>query len=234
MRPTVRDIRRFPVKSTGGERLENARVDKRGLVGDRGWAIYDADEKMASGKNTRRLRRMDPVFDVTSRMVDGARVPQIQVGSSPWLDAGSVDADDVVSAHMGQPVHLKPERDIAHFDDGQVSLLGTASLTALGALSNEGPVDARHFRTNLLLDTIEPWVEESWTGRTLRIGDVVLRVVGQVERCRTINLAQDGAKANRRLLKTVGVHRNMRLGVYADVVDPGTLQLGDEIIVDFT
>lgn len=208
-------------------------MDRRGLVGDRGWAIYDADEKMASGKNTRRFRRMDPVFDVTSRMVDGARVPQIQVGSSLWLDAGSVDADDLVSAHMGHPVRLKPERDIAHFDDGQVSLLGTASLSALGALLDESAVDARHFRTNLLLDTAEPWVEEAWIGQILRIGDVVLRVVGQVQRCRTINLAQDGAKAHHRILKTVGVHRNMRLGVYADVVEPGTLHFGDEIILDF-
>lgn len=231
MTPTLRDLRRFPVKSTGGEGLLRAGVDARGLVGDRGWAIYDADGKMASGKNTLRFRRMDAVFDLSSRIVPGASGPEIRIGSGEWIAAGLPGADEAASRHIGRPVRLKAERDTIHFDGGQVSLLGSASLEALGALLGQNPVDPRHFRTNLVLDTSDAWVEETWIGQTLRIGGVVLRVTERIERCRTIDLAQDGAAASPRLVKAVGEGRDMCVGVYADVIESGTLTVGDEVVV---
>ena len=39
--PTVVDIRRYPVKSMGGESLSEAALDERGLVGDRWFAVCD-------------------------------------------------------------------------------------------------------------------------------------------------------------------------------------------------
>jgi uncharacterized protein YcbX len=56
------EIRRYPIKSLLGERLSTVEVDQRGLVGDRLWAVRDADGKLGSGKNTRRFRRMPGLF----------------------------------------------------------------------------------------------------------------------------------------------------------------------------
>jgi uncharacterized protein YcbX len=51
---TVAQLARYPVKSMAGERLGEATVEHRGLVGDRGWAVYTADGGIGSGKRTRR------------------------------------------------------------------------------------------------------------------------------------------------------------------------------------
>lgn len=55
---TIERIWRYPIKSTGGELLGEAAVDARGLVGDRLYAVRDAEGKFGSGKSTRRFRRM--------------------------------------------------------------------------------------------------------------------------------------------------------------------------------
>jgi uncharacterized protein YcbX len=58
---TVAELWRHPVKSMGGERLAAARAGLRGLAGDRGWAIVDAETgHVASAK---RPRRWGPLLD---------------------------------------------------------------------------------------------------------------------------------------------------------------------------
>ena len=68
---TVPAIRRYPVKSMGGEALERVELDARGLVGDRAYAVVDGDGKLSSGKDSRRFRRRDQVFSYAAD--DGGR-----------------------------------------------------------------------------------------------------------------------------------------------------------------
>ena len=46
----VAQLARYPVKSMAGERLGEATVEHRGLVGDRGWAVYTADGASAAAR----------------------------------------------------------------------------------------------------------------------------------------------------------------------------------------
>jgi uncharacterized protein YcbX len=111
-----------------------------------------------------------------------------------------------------------------------VSLVGTATLRELGALCGlDVPVDPRHLRVNLVVETAEPFEEEGWLGREVRLGEVVLRPVARIERCRMVDLEQVGLPALRGLLKVVGAERGMCAGVYADVVEPGVLHEGDQV-----
>ena len=223
-------IWRFPVKSMAGESLEAVEVDERGLVGDRAWAVYDTDGRLASGKNTRRFRRMDPVFGVAARTV-GDTVELVFPGGRIAL-AGESAADLALSDHFGEEVELGPEADVPHQDAGQVSVVGTATLRALAALSGLAePVDPRHLRTNLVVETDEPFVEESWLGRKLAVGGVRLRPLERIERCRMVDIEQVGLPAIQGLLKAVGAHRDLCAGVYADVVEPGRLAVGDRLEV---
>lgn len=55
----VSDIRRYPVKSMLGERIERARLAENGVVGDRAYALVDAETgKVVSVKRPKRWGRM--------------------------------------------------------------------------------------------------------------------------------------------------------------------------------
>ncbi len=222
------EVWRFPVKSMAGERLASVEVDTRGLVGDREWAVYDEEGRLASGKRTNRFRRMDEVFSLAARTVDDH--VEVLLPDGRQVVAGEGAADLALSDHFGEEVELAPEADIAHQDAGQVSLVGTATLRELGILCGlDGPVDPRHLRANLVVETAEPFVEEGWLGREVHAGEVVLRVVERIERCRMVDLEQVGLPALGGLLRVVGAERDLCAGVYADVVEPGVVHEGDRL-----
>ncbi|SES07123.1 hypothetical protein SAMN05216199_1852 [Pedococcus cremeus] len=222
------ELWRFPVKSMAGERLTSVEVDDRGLVGDREWAVYDEEGRLASGKRTNRFRRMDEVFTLSARTVDDH--VEVLLPDGRQVVAGEGPADLALSDHFGEEVELAPEADIAHQDAGQVSLVGTATLRELGTMCGlDEPVDPRHLRANLVVETAEPFEEEGWVDREVRAGQVVLRVVERIERCRMVDLEQVGLPALGGLLKVVGAERDLCAGVYADVVESGAIAEGDQL-----
>lgn len=215
-------IRRYPVKAMGGEWLDEVPVDRRGLRGDRAWAVVDADGRLAAAKDSRRFRRRDAVFDYAAATTAGGVVVRREEWS--W-DAGDPALDVDLSARMAAEVRLLPEGDVSHFDDQPVSLVGTATLDHL-ARTQGVDADPRRFRTNLVVETEEPFVEESW-GR-LAIDDVELEVVGAVPRCRATTIAQDGVAPEPDMLRVLA-DRDVCLCAYAQVVAPGTLRTGAQV-----
>ena len=119
-------IRRYPVKSMGGEPLDSVEIDRRGLAGDRWFAVVDQDGKLASGKNGRRFRRRDAVFEHGARTLPTGDV-EVTDGRSTWL-VGTPTLDDSLSAAMGAAVEVRRETAVSHQDSGQVSLVGSATL----------------------------------------------------------------------------------------------------------
>ncbi len=91
--------------------------------------------------------------------------------------------------------------------------------------------DPRRLRANLVLGADEPFVEETWVGRDLEVGGVRLRVVGGVPRCRMVDLRQDGVEPGARWLGPLARERDLSLAVYADVVRPGRIGVGDVVRV---
>src|SRR5947209_4271897 len=49
----------FPVKSTSGQSVTAAALTERGVLHDREWAVYTADGGIASGKTSRRFRKVE-------------------------------------------------------------------------------------------------------------------------------------------------------------------------------
>jgi uncharacterized protein YcbX len=229
--PTVAELRRHPVKSMGGESLPELDLDSRGVVGDRLWALVDESGKLASGKHSHRFRRIDEVFEFSASWTGNGGAPVLHGPVADGLPADDPAAGEQLSAYVGFAVHLVREGATHHQDAGEVvSLVGTASLAALGRLLGDaGPVDWRRFRSNVLVETTTPWEEEAWVGRGLRLGSAELEVTERVERCRMVDIAQQGLPAHGRVLTTLGAHRDVCLAVYADVAQPGTVRVGDEV-----
>jgi uncharacterized protein len=229
---TVASLWRYPVKSLLGERRESLRLDRRGVVGDRLFAVCDEADKFGSGKTTRRFRRMDGLFrfravyegdDGDTPLItfpDGA----ILGGTDPAIHARLTDL-------LGIPVRLAREAGVSHFDDGPIHLVTTASLRALGALLAQDDVDEQRFRPNIVIETGgEGFQEDGWEGRELLLGDEVrLRVTTRTERCVMVDLDQADLRAEPRALRTLAQARDACLGVYADVLALGVLRRGDQV-----
>jgi uncharacterized protein YcbX len=226
--PSVVSLRRYPVKSMGGESLATVDFDPRGIAGDRAYAVRDADGRLASGKNTRRMVRRDGIFAFAARTEGG--VVTVADGAGPLGVAGDPDLDAALTEELGADVTVAPETDVRHFDDGSVSIIGTATLDWC-ARELAADADPRRLRVNIVIQTSEPFEEEGWIGSTLALGTARLTPVERIERCRTIDLAQDGVAGPTRWLKQLGERRDLRLAVYCDVATPGVVSVGDAVTV---
>lgn len=225
---TVQQLWRYPVKSLVGEELAAAEVDRRGLRGDRSWALHDADGRIGSGKSTRRFRRMDGLLML--RAAYDGDVPVLRLPDGRVLRGAGPATDAALSAYVGRPVSLAPEGEVPHHDDGPVHLVTTSGLRAV-ADAHGAAVDVRHFRPNVVLDTGEEagFPEDGWLGRTLEVGDALLEVVAPMPRCVMVTMAQVGLDGDAGLLGTVTDRHGMDFGVLAEVRRPGRLGIGDAV-----
>ena len=222
------DLRRYPVKSLVGEALERVEVDARGLRGDRLWCVRDPDGKLGSGKSSRRFRAMDGLLSLRARY-DGD-VPVIDLPDGRAVRGDDAGVHDALSALVGRPVTLSHEAEVSHFDDGPVHLVTAASLAALGDALGE-PVEVRRFRPNLVVDTggAPGYEEDTWLGRRVAVGEVVLGIEAFMPRCVMVTMPQVGLAAEPRLLHTVTAANDGHLGVLAEVLVPGSVAVGDDV-----
>jgi uncharacterized protein YcbX len=224
---------RYPIKSTGGERLRSAEVDERGLVGDRLYAVRDGQGKFGSGKNTRRFRRMDGLLHLGSRYPHGCAQPElIDPHGRPVADPTAY-----LRTYLGRDdVELAREGDISHFDQLPLSVLTTATLDWIRAEIPDVPIDERRFRPNVLLRTppgTPPFVEDEWIGRKARTEDgLCVEFVRASERCVMTNQAQQDLPHSPLILRTIARAHDNRLDMLARVVTPGTARVGDSVVLE--
>ncbi|MGO4459845.1 MOSC domain-containing protein [Streptomyces sp. M-16] len=224
---------RYPIKSTGGERLRGAEVDGRGLVGDRLYAVRDGEGRFGSGKNTRRFRRMDGLLHLSSRYPEGSGRPElIDPQGRPVADPTAY-----LRTYLGRDdVELAREGGISHFDQLPLSVLTTATLDWIRAEIPGVPVDERRFRPNVLLRTppgTPPFVEDEWAGRTAHAGDgLCVEFVRSSERCVMTNQAQRDLPHSPLVLKTIARAHDNRLDMLAGILTPGTVRVGDPLVLE--
>lgn len=221
----VEQLWRYPVKSLRGERLDHVEVETRGFRHDRRWAVTDPDGKLGSGKSSERFRKMPGLLELSAAMDGDVPVLTFPDGTALRGDEGDLDAR--LSEHVGRAVRLLAEDGVPHHDDGPVQLVTRASLDELGrALGHPAPVP--RFRPNLVVaGAAEPFVERSWVGRTVTVGEVVLRVEDVTPRCVMVTQAQADLPEDRDVLRTVHAVNAGELGIWCTVVRPGTIHAGD-------
>lgn len=225
---SVASLARYPVKSLRGERVDELALEGRGAVGDRAWAVYTADGGIGSGKNSRRFRHVDGLLDWSAR-VEGAQVV-LRSPAGREAQAGSAEADALLSEALGQPLSVRREADVSHFDDSPLHAVTTSSHRALESWLG-GPVDLRRFRANLVLDVDgSAFVDARWIGRTIRVGDAaVLSIPAAMPRCVMVNAASGELARDGRILKTLGEHTGTEFGVMVEVLRPGVVRQGDPV-----
>jgi uncharacterized protein YcbX len=220
----VIELRTFPVKSMRGERPSTVDIDPRGAVGDRLWAVRDADGKLGSGKNTRRFRRMPGLLDLRAR--PGDPVPTVALPDGRAFAADDPAGHAALSELLGRPVTIAREDAVRHHDEGAVSVITTAALRALPI-----DVEAERFRANVLVDV--PGVgfpEDDWLGSELHVGDgVILRPERPLTRCVMVDMAQGELGERHDVLRTVAARHDLTFGVWSSVVHSGRIRVGDAV-----
>ncbi len=118
-----------------------------------------------------------------------------------------------------------------YFDAFPLLLLSTSSLRTLQSRHPESRFDVRRFRPNVLIDTdnADGFPETAWTGKRLRIGNVVLSVTLACPRCVMTTHGFADLPKDPSVMRALVKDAGGALGVYATVEDPGTIRRGDAI-----
>jgi uncharacterized protein len=228
---SVERIGRYPVKSLRGEWCGSVSVISRGLEFDRAYALYGADGKIGSGKSTRRFRKMNNLL--ASRSWVGDQAVLVDIGDGETRTVGSPDLDAALSRLVGEDVTVRGEAETPHKDEAALHLVTTASLRWVQGLDDGFEGAAERFRPNLIIDVgVEGKPEDQWVGRTLRIGGCELHITKPTERCVMITQQQQDLPFRPGILSSLVTASEGNLGVYAEVMQPGVIRLGDLVSLD--
>jgi len=144
-----------------------------------------------------------------------------------WPDMEGLDHRDTVTDF--------PLPEGTFFDCAMVHLLTTATLDRLHQLYPQGRFEIPRFRPNIVVTPTSgemDFVENTWVGRELAIGDSVrLSITGPCIRCVMTTLAQGDLPRDPGILRTAAQHNKVSVGVYATVERGGMIRRGDAVKV---
>jgi MOSC domain-containing protein len=107
---SIDELWRFPVKSMRGEQLEQADVTVRGLVGDRAYALIDADSgKVVSAKSVKLFPHMlecQAAYSEPLGLGSGPSTIKIVLSDGTTVSSDSANMDSVLSDHFKRNVTL--------------------------------------------------------------------------------------------------------------------------------
>jgi uncharacterized protein YcbX len=228
--PHVTALYRYPVKGFTPEACEILTVlDEGRIAGDRVLGIRFASSGAVGNAwskkhefialvNTPGLARLKLRFDH-----DALRL-HISLANAVLVDEALDDngrkriaakLENYILQLDENPLYLHPERlplqivgdgIIARYQDseaGQITLHSRASLSAVAHALSDADLSELRFRSNIAIEGLEAWEEQSWIGRKICIGKVIFKVVAPKGRCLATQVNPDSGKRDLPVLKTL-------------------------------
>lgn len=253
----MRIVSRFSITPVKGMALHHpSRVDlgPAGIPGSRRFHLIDASGELWSGGAFGPLVRVRARYDLIAerltltfpggRVIDGDATA---VGAPVTTDfygrpvpgrevAGPFT--EALSDFAGRPVTLiRCERDGDGVDVHPLSLISDASVRDLARRGGrDQALDARRFRMNIEIGGCEPYDEDTWHDRRLRVGEAIIRVVGPIPRCVVTTQGPETGERDWNTLAQIARYRpriagdgGLPFGVYARVEAPGGAAVGDDV-----
>jgi len=252
--PTVASLNVTPVKSTRLKQPAALRIEAYGAVGDRDFFFVDPAGRRFSASSKAPMQRVsvtrdDTADELTFRFPDGSSLTGPAAGDG---DALTVDFygravrahvvggpwEEALTAYAGRPTRLARADDPgAGTDVEPVTIVSLASVRELARRGGRSSLDPRRFRMTIELDGCDPHEEDTWAGRALRVGGVDLIVGEQVPRCVVTTLDPDTGERDFPTLSVISRYRGVPprtsppFGVYARVLTPGVVRVGDAVSI---
>jgi uncharacterized protein YcbX len=233
----VEALFRYPVKSMGGERLEEGNLGWHGLDGDRRLAFRRMDDRsgmpwLTAGKLPELLlfapqRRED---DAQENLPTHIRTPD-----GKEMPVFGEDLAHEVGRRYGAPVEMMHLRS-GIFDEAGISVIALDTVREIERLAGVSP-DVRRFRPNVVVRSLRsvPFQEDEWLGGVLSFGEgddgPAITVTMRDVRCSMLNLDPDSARPAPGMMKAVVRAHQNTAGIYGTVTRIGRLAVGQTILL---
>jgi uncharacterized protein len=116
---------------------------------------------------------------------------------------------------------------------GRVTLHGRGSLLALAAALGSAEVSELRFRSNIAVDGLGAWEEQSWVGRRVRLGGVEFEVIKPKFRCLATHANPDTGDRDQPILTTLTGVIGQEKPTFAVAILPtgagGKIHVGDPV-----
>ena len=246
----LQKIARYPIKSLSAEYLEQAElVPGQGLPNDRRFALAQGSTEFSPSEpkwlpktafltllRNERLALLDARFDEEDGHLTlfrgGRQVLSVDLMSPTGpLVLGQFIGSFLQEDLRGTPKLITAEsHNFADSRESYLSIINLASLEDLGQRILRQDVDERRFRANLIVSGAGPWEERGWVGEKMRLGETLLQVDEQIERCAATDVNPENGLRDLNIPKTLQrAYRQATFGVYAKVLEGGTIKSGDRL-----
>jgi uncharacterized protein YcbX len=169
-------------------------------------------------------------------------VPDVE-GADPRGRRDIVAEQKLGSAFFAEAGMESPVAAGAFFDLFPLTVLTTSTLDQLSKLQPDSNFDERRFRMNVIVETKdEGFVENDWLDRGLSLGETMqIHVTMPDTRCVMTTLAQDDLPRDNDIMRAMVQHNRLQVadagrfpcaGVYAVVQTPGSLRIGDNVMLN--
>lgn len=249
---TVARINTTPIKGTALHHPDEVQVAPTGIVGDRRFYLVDPMGELFTAFAHGPLVRVRATIEADRlrvRLPDGREIegPAAAEGEGVVTDfygrpvpGRAVDGPvaQALAAYAGRDVRLvRADEPNGGVDVEPITLVSQASVRDLERRGDhDGPLDARRFRMSFELAGCEPFEEDTWAGREVAVGEVIVAVAGPVPRCRVTNQDPLTGERDWNTLTQIARFRGripgdggLPFGVYARVVRPGRVRVGDVV-----
>lgn len=227
----VRQLARYPVKSMRGESLPATTLTLQGVPQDRRYAFVQAASRSSFPWLT--ARELPELLCYATSVVETSPHEVEVTVITPGGEKFPVDSPDlrrVLEARSGRELFLMHDAR-GSYDVAPISLISRQTIARIAEESGSKENPWR-FRPNLLvdLDGGAAFDELNWVGRIVRVGDSARIAITEADqRCMMITLDPASAKADPAVLRCVAQKHQQCAGVYATVLTPGDLRVGDTV-----
>ena len=261
MSATISSINYCPVKSVSFQSIEKCEIKKDvGIIGDRIFAFakdLDLDKaqlfekspeerkgkwnKVLTLKNSPVLNKYNFLFK-ENKLTLTFKDKEILTINSSELSERQLLSNKIIELEnsLKEPIVLMKNEESPFFDtsiSNKVDFINSVSLLNMQSINDfqkkiDKKVEITRFRGNICIDGINPWEEQEWIGKIIKINNVSFKVEKKIPRCVAINLKPQTDDNSLNLLQALKkTYNHFDMGIYLTALDDGKINIGNSVVL---